>query len=296
MKVIELDRSINTGINGYISLINLYNQIVASEEKEIVIDFRNTNWFEANLCSVLGAIIELSKENGYSILLDGMTFAIEKILKRNGFLAPVNYLYTNFSRETIVTFQQFKPDEDTSFNEYIKRELLSKADFPSHSYLLGKKISESIFEVFENARTHGKCALIHTCGQYYPQKKPARLDITVVDVGMTIHKNVNDYHSPDRIFTASDSIEWAIQYGNTTKKDRTGGLGLGLILEFIELNKGKIQIVSSSGYWEYQNGKSEKKELYCKFPGTIVNIEFNFDDSAFYSLKDEPKLSLDDIF
>lgn len=54
--------------------------------------------------------------------------------------------------------------------------------------LLGKRICTSIFEVFENARTHGKCQWIHTCGQYYPQKHSSRFDITIVDAGQTIHK------------------------------------------------------------------------------------------------------------
>lgn len=39
---------------------------------------------------------------------------------------------------------------------YIKRELLSKSDFPKHSVLLGKRITESIFEIFENARISWK--------------------------------------------------------------------------------------------------------------------------------------------
>lgn len=35
-------------------------------------------------------------------------------------------------------------------------------------------------------------------------------------------------------FSASEAIAWAVQYGNTTKVNRTGGLGLSLILEFIQ--------------------------------------------------------------
>jgi len=71
-------------------------------------------------------------------------------------------------------------------------------------------------------------------------------------------------------------------------------LGLSIIFEFIELNKGKIQIVSSDGYWEYRKGETLKKDFNGIFPGTIANIEFNLDDRSSYRLKNE--VSLDDIF
>jgi hypothetical protein len=86
-----------------------------------------------------------------------------------------------------------------------------------------------------------------------------------------------------------------LAYGNTTKIGNIpGGLGLDIIFEFIKLNKGKIQIVSSDGYWEYRNGKTENKLFDKPFSGTIVNIEFNLDDKDSYRLTEE--VSLEDIF
>lgn len=118
--------------------------------------------------------------------------------------------------------------------------MLVKKDFPKHTSLLGKRICTSIFEVFENARTHGKCQWIHTCEQYYPQKHPSRFDITVVDADKTIHKNVNDYFQGKAVFSASDAIDWAIQYGHTTKKEQTGGLGLDLLKEELDVSPDNI--------------------------------------------------------
>lgn len=122
------------------------------------------------------------------------------------------------------------------------------------------------------------------------------MDITIVDVGQTIHKNVNDFHFPLKEFDACMAIDWAIKYGNTTKIGRTGGLGLSLILEFIKLNNGVMQIISSNGYWEYRGNRVRMGTLKNNFPGTIVNIEFNFDDSCFYQLKSEVNLTMNDIF
>jgi hypothetical protein len=51
---------------------------------------------------------------------------------------------------------------------------------------------------------------------------------------------------------SDQAIEWALQEGNTTRKGSVpGGLGLKLIREFIAMNKGRIQIVSDRGYWEF---------------------------------------------
>jgi hypothetical protein len=84
-------------------------------------------------------------------------------------------------------------------------------------------------------------------------------------------------------------------YGNTTKTGNiSGGLGLDIIFDFIKLNNGKIQIISSDGYWEYRKGSVDTAIFDNFFPGTIANIEFNLDDSNIYALKEE--ISLNDIF
>lgn len=159
-------------------------------------------------------------------------------------------------------------------------------------------MNQSIFEIFENARTHGKCELIYTCGQYYPNKNPPRIDTTIVDLGFTIKKNVNDFliHRREKPFNLGyNAIQWAIQKGNTTKTGSiSGGLGLDLVLEFLKLNNGKIQIVSSDGYWEFRKGDFIKGPFTLGFPGTIVNIEVNINDTYHYRLKEE--VSFYDIF
>ena len=90
------------------------------------------------------------------------------------------------------------------------------------------------------------------------------------------------------------AIEWAMGYGNTTKTGNiSGGLGLDLINGFIKLNNGKIQVVSSDGYWELRRCITDMK-LFSKPLGTVVNLEFNLDDTNMYKLKEE--VSLENIF
>ncbi|WP_147473867.1 hypothetical protein [Chryseobacterium nematophagum] len=51
---------------------------------------------------------------------------------------------------------------------------------------------------------------------------------------------------------AKEAIVWAMKMGNTTKTgSNPGGLGLAVIFEFIEKNKGKIQVISADGFYEF---------------------------------------------
>ncbi|GAB4233129.1 MAG: hypothetical protein Tsb0034_06200 [Ekhidna sp.] len=271
---------------GYDYLIQIYQTASASKERTITLIFEGTFWFEANLAAVLGAIVELLEAKGKVVKIVGVKASVALVLRKNGFLCDYGYDPAIDHYGTILTYQQFSPQDDDAFMNYIKSELLTKPEFPKHTPALGKKISESIFELYENARTHGRCKQIHTCGQYYPQKLPPRLDITIVDMGTSIKKNVNEYLKKD--LQGADAIEWALQYGNTTKTGTiSGGLGLDIMFQFIKLNKGKVQIISSDGYWEFRKGETLKTNFSNSFPGTIVNIEFNLNDSTSYYLREE---------
>ncbi|MFQ5709445.1 MAG: ATP-binding protein, partial [bacterium] len=71
-------------------------------------------------------------------------------------------------------------------------------------------------------------------------------------------------------------------------------LGLKLIRESVELNRGKIQIVSSDGYWEQKQRRVKSDAFEQEFPGTIVNLEFNIDDKSYNKLSSE--IAPEDIF
>ena len=113
------------------------------------------------------------------------------------------------------------------------------------------------------------------------------MHITIVDRGDTIRKNVRS-HLKDNTYKGSKAIEWAMQKNNTTKIGIPGGLGLDIIFEFVKLNNGKIQVISSDGYWEYKERKGVlMRDFRNPFIGTIVNISFNLNDKNIYFLEEE---------
>lgn len=283
--------TIRSDRDSYQTLIDFYSQTKDLFLEDIILDFSRTGWFDANLSAVLGAILYNLKEDFNDVYFENMHSGTENILKRNLFLSYYGESSLADGYNTTIKYHRFRSNEEKLFSNYLDEELHSKLPdtIPDK---LKKKIIESIFEIFNNAVIHSNCDNIFACGQYYHNKN--LLKFTIVDIGETIQKKVNDFTDDD--LSSVEAIEWSLQSGNTTRQGNIpGGIGLKLIREFMRNNKGKIQIISSDGFWQEYNGRERKHLFTCKFDGTIVNLEFNTDDDCSYMFQ-EPSITLDDIF
>ena len=287
----EFPDSLSNDFEGYSVLLNFHEKTRNLFLDEVILDFKRTSWFEANLCAVLGAVLN-SVENDLNIVrIENLIPKIERLFRRNYFLGHFGDMKIRDLYKTAVKYRKFRVNEEKLFKNYLDFELLAKAVMPDMSNLLRKKINESIFEIFNNAVIHGDCQNIFSCGQYFPTKK--RLDFTIVDIGVSIKQRVDEFLRQN--LSGEEAIQWAVTKGHTTRTGNIpGGLGFSLIREFLEKNDGKIQIISGNGFWE-QTGKNAKSSRYpYDFPGTIVNLEFNIDDKCHYYLLSEIKE--EDIF
>lgn len=284
--ILQLPKRVESNFEGYQSLISLLKNTSSTIFEDVVIDFSETVWFEANLCAVLAACINTVEDSLNNVSIDNLPQSIHTIFSKNHFLSYYGGQMVIDFHETAIKFKKYKVSEEKRIKEQLDKELLEKGDFPKLSSLLKKKIGESIFEIFINASMHGGASHVYSCGQYYPNKNPKRIDFTIVDLGRTIKANVASFLNKN--VNGQEAIEWAVQKGNTTKTGTIpGGLGLKLIQDFMELNKGKIQIVSADGFWEFSNQEVRARSFGHEFPGTIVNLEFNLDDNSYYQLKSE---------
>jgi ATP-binding region, ATPase-like protein len=290
MRRIALIAQIKSNYEGYDYLCGLYNDLLPLRDENVIFDFSEVVFIEANLCALIGAVFEKLEDNGNKIFLEHINSKISNILRKNEFLNKYGYPTLIDRYDTSLKYKKLNPQEEHTFYEYIKNELLAKPDFPLLSERLKKKITQNIFELYENARTHGRCHYIHICGQFFPKTAKKPLHFTIVDKGVTIKENVSNFLKNDIL--GSEAIKWAMISGHSTKKE-VGGLGLGIIFDFIKLNKGKIHIVSGDGYYESLNGQVITRTLHHPFEGTLVNLTFNLTDENYYHLKEE---SLDNIF
>lgn len=301
-KTYSIKGNVSSDWSGYSYIASVFHNLKTFSKCNLILDFSGLRWIDANLASVLGVILKFLQKEGYIISMKNINSNISNIFLRNGFLNMANSYSASSNMDTVVNYWEFGLNQDDFFYHYIREEILAKDCFPRCSERLQKELTRNIFELYSNACLHGKTNFISTCGQHYPQKYPAKLDFTIVNLGTSIFDNVNGYLSilKQPVLSAHDSIRWATVEKNSTKKNRSGGLGLSLLIDFIRMNKGKIQIVSDIGYWEYQNGICNiiNTEIHHSFPGTIVTIEFNVSNTSdiFYRFKDERPTSINNLF
>jgi hypothetical protein len=285
---IDIPKRVASDFEGYSFLSRLNAELSVFFIEEIILDFKQNTWFEANLCAVLGAIINKAATNLNNISFQSIPYLLQSVFERNHFLAAFGGNKISDFNDTTIKYRRNKLSDEKLIREFLNGELLNKPDFPKLSDAAKKEIIRSIFEIYSNAILHGNCEDVFSCGQFYPQKTPPRIDFTIVDIGHTIKANVNDFLNKN--FSGIEAIQWALEENNTTKpkeKNIPGGLGFKIICDFAHLNNGKVQIVSSDGCWQLTRGKEEAQSLPLPFPGTIVNLEFNLDDKSFYYLRDE---------
>lgn len=285
---IKIPSHIRSDFEGYGFLSELNQQMNQHFMEEIDLDFSNNIWFEANLCAVLGAIINEAQNMLNQVNLINLKPKQSEIFGKNHFLASFSGEKIEDTNNTTIKYRKNKLTEEKQIKNFLESELINKPDFPKLSKNAKKEIIRSIFEIYSNAILHGNCDYVYSCGQFFPTKNPPRIDFTIVDLGSTIQKNVSDFLMDN--LSGKDAIKWAISENNTTKPKSNnipGGLGLKLMLEFVKLNKGQVQMISGDGYWQFDKKGEFKDDLRSHFPGTIVNLEFNLDDSSFYYLKSE---------
>lgn len=284
---IQVPHSVKSDFNGFSFFVDILQKTNSLQNMNIVIDFSQNTWFEANLCSILGSVVNIIQSNNNNVHIR-VTGKLRDLFMRNQFAAHFGLDKIDDTNSTTIKYRKYRLTDEKLIKEYLDAELLGHNDFPRLSILLRKEITRSIFEIFSNAILHGNCEYVYSCGQYYPQKNPPCIDLTIVDIGQTIKTNVNNFLGTS--YSGTDTILWAVKENNTTKPvdgNIPGGLGFKLIQDFIKVNKGKIQIVSADGYWQYVRGEFFTANFAREFPGTIINIEFKLSDSTIYHFKDE---------
>ncbi|MBN7811503.1 ATP-binding protein [Algoriphagus sp. H41] len=282
--------SINNTFDSYQKLIALYQEHKEKMFDDISIEL--SYFFSANMCAALGAILDRFKSNLNDIHFVQINPEIERILLKNDFLTYYGRNRALDTHNTTIKFQKLKKTDGKFFKNYVMDELIEghRSDLPKMSSGVKEKIIEAIYEIFVNAQIHSETEFIYTCGQFFPNKN--KIEFTIVDTGIGFKNRINKRFNTK--VSAEKAILWAVRDKNTTKEGITGGLGLAILKEFIQRNRGKMQIVSNEGYYQFDASSEVTKAFRGEFPGTIVNLQFSTDDKSNYTLKGE--VNLDDIF
>lgn len=271
---------------------------LAAETKEmfnsaVQLDFSRCGFFEANMTAPLAAVLtKLSVERFNRIKIVNIPSAIKNILSKNRFLVSYGYDPINDVNQTVLPLIRLQLKDGNRFADYLNEHMNGKG-IPPMTRAMDRMFRGSVFEVFQNAVIHSDSEPgVFICGQFYPQKH--RLDLTIADAGIGVRTNVRRYLKNVNLSSVS-AIKWALHEGHTTKTGRQpGGIGLKFLKDFVELNGGKIQLVSRFGFYEYNKGVESFSKLTADLPGTAVNLEINTSDTCTYQLSSE--ISSKDIF
>lgn len=274
---------IRTNHVGFGILSRLSQKIIESPGI-INVDMRNLSWIDGNMCAALGAV--LGQRNAQVQFMEGYGPGVD-IMRKNGFYRRFGFERTMDFYSTTIEFTHFKDLSTGSdqFTDYVGKHFRhQEKGLPTMSLALLRRFREALFEIFENALEHSYTERgVFACGQYYPHKN--RLDFSIADVGIGIARNVLRNMSLN--MTDQEAIHWALG-GNTSRRgNRPGGLGLKLIQEFVKLNGGRLVVVSNTAYYEKGSAGVEERTLPYTFPGTVMTIELNTEDTQSYCLQSE---------
>lgn len=286
--IIHLSGKFNTEYGTHKRICQLAEQFQKYKNTDIGLDFKNVEFIASNQFAALGCIVDTySKKNpNASVTFFNVKDKIKKVMQMNGMHKHLGLKKIPDQYKTAIPFTIFDVKEIDEFERYILMEVFSRPDLPKMSALARNNILDTILEIFNNVKEHTSSQFVYSCGQYFP--KSSFLYLTIVDAGETIPFNVTAFFKSNRQTPPANSLEWAIRAGNTTRlTDTPGGLGLSLLCDFIELNKGKLYIVSEKETFE-KVGESERT-LYMEnaFPGTIVTVAINLSDEYTYRMTSE---------
>tara|TARA_Y100001968_G_C19450328_1_gene768107 strand:- start:5393 stop:6244 length:852 start_codon:yes stop_codon:yes gene_type:complete len=270
---IDIEGNLNTDSRGIKKLFQFYNKAVGYKNQVIEIDMYKMGFFDANLSCVLYAILyKLNKDNGLKFALDFEYLQKEySVLFRNGLFIEGEAVD---ERESTIQLKSFQPnaDNDEEFVSYITNDVLGHRGMPNFSRKVKLGIAQELTEISSNIIQHSRTNdPFFVCGQYFPKKN--LLNFSIVDIGVGFLPAIREKES--KITDHGSAIIWALESGNTTKKDVPGGLGLHNLLKYCEANNSYMQIVSGDKFWNSESMPGFTMSLGCEFAGSVINLLFS---------------------
>jgi hypothetical protein len=255
---------------------------------DVVVDFSNCAHLRQNAIAFLGGLINLIQSRGGEVtfLWKSLKREVYDSLEQTGFMHRFGEGLPARPGHSI-PYREDKTQEKDSLVDYLRTHWIGR-DWVHISDLAQEAIIGTVLEIYSNAFDHGKSDVgIFSCGQHYVKGKDLKL--TVVDFGVGIPSNVRLYLNNEN-YPANEAIKWAVKPGNSTKPktDAPGGVGLGLLRDFVQLNKGYLEIFSHEGYLFIGYGRETYSRRDVFFEGTLVNIKLKCDDKYYILSSEKP--------
>lgn len=281
-KIIIMPNALNINIESFNFLSQLQNIIIDSSESKIILDFTNCSFSHALLTSFIGALSNIGRTFGKTIVYrTAIGSSLNTYFRRSGLY---NYMMDDgidYTNQNAIPFRSINMEDDKIIS-YIDTILeLAPIKLTDQCREL---LFKNIYEVFNNSADHSRASQgVYGCGHWMPTKK--QLVFSVYDTGIGIPALIKERISSS--FSSEEALRWALTYGNSTKQLNQGiprGLGLSDLLNFIRLNDGALNIFTNDIYYQYKNGENVYS-LSTPIIGTLIGITIIADYDHIYTVK-----------
>lgn len=267
------------------SILNLYDQALNTKEKEIMFDLSRSESITPFSLLIHAALINKCLKGGKKgHYIKPEKRPLQRYLKDMGFneffwpkdnlekFVPISIDRVQLRRPSGIDYQ-LAEQVITVFDKHLN---LSKG--------VKESLNMSIRETMTNAVDHSGENEYYICAQ--ASSKRRQILLCILDLG----KGILGALKPKYPYLNDDyeAIEEAIKEG-ISSRDSTAGFGLNHIKRFIEVNRGKMWIISGHGkvMWNGSPMRSHRQSMIVPFSGTIVKLLIHIDRETFYLMSDE---------
>jgi hypothetical protein len=270
---------------GYDALFAAYDAALAAirDDGIVLFEFDGCTFLNQHAVAFLGGLVRHLQHQGCTVKfkLSSLETPVRNNLRKNGFLRSLGFDDRAGGNNTI-PFRSDAMQNEYGFLRYLSDEWLGRG-WVDVSDALKDAICSAVLEVYANAFEHGHSAVgVFSCGQFYPIKQ--EIALAFVDFGIGIPRSVSVVPEAAAL-TDSGRIAWALERGNTSKKGNRG-VGLDILRSFVQVNNGRMDIVSHTGHVRLTRAGLTAPSRNRHFPGTVINITLKADEKR-YAFKSE---------
>lgn len=215
-----------------------------------------------------------------------------KIVKLHKYLAEMIYSTisiedgTKFKEINIIdditdknlTYYRFHGDKNVKKPVDEMAKILVDQNLCINSETVKEFLSTTIGEIFSNSISHSEQDEIFFMYDIIYDNKDFYLCINIIDYGTTIISNVRKYLGKEEYQDGKKCLEWAIQYGNTTRIG-SGGYGLPTLISYIKSTEGNLFIFSGNTNYKLESGKEKILDSKGIFSGTSITFKVKLYDT-----------------
>jgi len=290
MKRIIVDKTIyNNDIETLSYLAYIQEQIFtiinlgAKMADEVDIEFKNCKYIDPTVLPLIGSIGDLLGDNGFhgKLRFQDSDESVLKYIKDSGLFT--HYTNTGRADPNAIPFSICSTLDASSdiIDMFIEKAPVNLSQSAQDA------LSSIILEIFGNAFTHSHSKYpVYACGYY--KNDSSSFTFSVYDLGVGIPYNVRNHLGNDaNDLSDAACIQMAMEDGFTTSDVRySRGIGLGVLIDFAKLNKGKLTLSSGNGhFWIDKESNEHFDSLSSPIRGTLFTVEVNAEDDCEYYIE-----------